>query len=315
MVIKYGAGLANLLETCDFNGFSIVLLLSLLGHSALSLSLHKSAQTMESVVVLRTANPMPGMLKRMQDVFSDLQANAPNVQFTISIDTSKPKAKAVPSLIRKTVPGASIHVYDWHDVKKSYPVHLDDRSDPHTGWATAWSWHVEPILLARRHIMQNAKVAKNASWWIIEDDVFLCKGSLSQFLKLYDGVQSDLLVKQYIYAKDWDLRDSGNKQFRDRFPESSRWCLNEQVQRYSARFLDHLEKEVVEANITAQSEMFVATECMNNADQFRCENFRSQDVGVYAYNTRMMTQEAVEEVCENSTGLTINHAAKYYELP
>jgi len=291
-----------------------VLLLSVLGHSALSLSLYNSAQTMESVVVVRTATPMPGMLKRMQDVFNDLQTNATNVQFTISIDTSQPSAKAVPELIRKTVPGASIHVYDWDVVKKSYPVHLDDAREVYKNWVSGWAFHVEPILLARRHIMQNTKVAKHASWWIIEDDVFLCKGSLSQFLKLYDGLQSDLLVKEYNYGKDWWLRFAGNKKFLERFPDASRWWLTEQVQRYSARFLDHLEKEV-EAHITAQSEMFVATECMNNADQFRCDKFRSQDVGVFAYNTRMKTQEEAEQVCEHSTGLTINHAAKYSELP
>jgi len=288
------------------------MVLFVISHSVASLTINQQRREMDSVVIWRTARPMPGMLSRMLDVYNDLQTNAPNVQFTISIDTSK--HSDVETRIKAHVPQALTHAYTWDEVKQRYPVHVHDNEHSETRFASPYAWHMEPILLAKRYISQHTLIAQNASWWVFEDDVFVCHGSVSQFIKLYDGVQSDLLTLRYNETMEWAHRDSASELFKTVFPPSARWRSLEQVQRYSPHFLEHMEKEI-QNNISAQSEMFAPTECVNNQHKFRCSTFKSEHIGVFDWNTRFHSEMEAESICGNSESLTINHAAKYRQGP
>jgi hypothetical protein len=260
------------------------------------------------VVLVRTFDPMPGMLERMRDIRDDLQMNAPNVQFALSIDNRLQTAEH----IKTAVPGVLAHEYTWEDVQKQWPVHMQGSSWFDNG--NARGWHIPAILLARRYILQMGDISQNASFWVVEDDVFICKGSLSQFIALYEDVQSDVLTMPYnnilLEEPGWVHREEATKAFLQRFGLSDRWMSWEQVQRFSQRFLDHVEKEV-DSNISSQSEMFVATECMNNRQKFNCAVFKKEHVGHVSWSFRANSRLDAVQVCKDSPGLTMNHAAKF----
>lgn len=268
--------------------------------------LHEGQGEKDAVVLIRTFNPMPGMLERMRAFQDDLQVNAPKVQLALSIDTTTHDKT---DQIRKAVPKALIHKYTWEDVKLRYPLLNDVSILVGENMPSPYNYHMEPVLLARHFIMESARIARNASYWVFEDDVFMCKGSLSQFIKHYDRVQSDVLLDGYHGMQHWSHTKEANWGFRKRFPVSSRWHSREHVVRFSQRFLDHVEEEV-KAGLTAQSEMFASTECVNNAHKFKCAKFEREHIGVFDAFHKLATP-AVEEVCRNSSGMTINHAAKY----
>lgn len=255
----------------------------------------------ELLVMVRTYNPMPGMLARMREFSDDLYTNLPHAQFMVSVDATHYNRT---SEISSAVPKAIVQDYTWDDVLSGYPV-LSEMTI-----ASAYDFHMEPILLAVNYSRTHARTSQNASVWVIEDDVFLCGGTISDFISLYGDVNSDFLSVSFDDTDEWFWRDYGSSKFLQAFSPELRRKSNEHVQRFSSTFLAHLEKESRLSNMTAQSEMLAPTECWNHKDAFRCETFDSKHVGEYDW-WRHMDEATANATCQAAKNITINHAGKF----
>jgi len=109
----------------------------------------------ELLVMVRTYNPMPGMLARMREFSDDLYTNLPHAQFMVSVDATHYNRT---SEISSAVPKAIVQDYTWDDVLSGYPV-LSEMTI-----ASAYDFHMEPILLAVNYSRTHARTSQNASF-------------------------------------------------------------------------------------------------------------------------------------------------------
>jgi len=263
------------------------------------------------IVMVRTFNPKPGMIQRMGEYAKDLERNAPDVQFVVSIDRTMnyplrdDLAQSAPAhiteIIRNTVgPKTLIHEYTWSDVAYQYPIVESVKG------GSAYNLHVEAILVARVFIHQHASIAEDATFWVVEDDVFICGSGISAFVNSYRTDESDLLVQSY-------FRETNNfvfsDQFDEGFPYTSRVQAYEHVQRFSLALLDRLWFETKQHQVTAMSEIFVATVCHTTG--YTCGSFKPEHIGIYSFEFAAESQQQVDKICDDFGGrTTINHAAK-----
>jgi len=272
---------------------------------ALSLHLNPTRQRpsieKQTVVMVRTCNPQPGMLARIAKYEKDLQNKAPLVQLVVSMDRTN--VDRIDDLRRTVGPNTLVHGFNWYDdVEPKYPV-LASVAD-----ATGWNFHVEAISVAMQYVKQHAVIAKEAPVWVLEDDVFFC-GSISDFISSYYADKSDLLSASYKpFVDNWSMSAA----FDFRFPYPSRVQSYEHVQRFSQRFLDYLGRESRDEEVTAMSEIFVPTECWNSiTESFTCGTFKADHIGDYNWYNEMTKGDA-KAACERSLTPTINHGAKFY---
>jgi len=271
-----------------------------------ALSLHsnparkQSRMEKDTVVMVRTCNPGPGMLTRMAEFERDLQSKAPYVQFVVSMDQTN--FNHTDDLRRALGPNTLMHGYTWPDVIAAYPV-LSSVED-----ASAWNFHVETISVAMQYVKKHAPVTHDAPVWVLEDDVFVC-GSISDFINSYRLDRSDLLTASYTpFVDSWAM----STEFDIRFPPFSRVKSYEHVQRFSARFLDFLERESHDEEVTAMSETFVPTECWKSTtEEFTCGMFEADHIGDYKWDSELDAAD-VTSTCEEADAPTINHGAKFY---
>jgi len=241
------------------------------------------------------------MLERFREHTEDLRRHLPSARLVISVDTSGPDGPAVLEEVRRHAPGAILHSYGWGDVVARYPALAA------LEFASAWSFHTEPLLLAVEHAGRVLGLAGGARVWALEDDVFFC-GGLSAFVSAYEADPSDLLGIGDTPTGHWLHRQAGSAAFLRRYPAEVRLAGPEVVQRFSARLLEQLGRQA-EEGVTAWSEMFAATAC--RAGGFLCAGLRDEHVGVHGDKVTLDRQQA-EAACRERLGVpSANHAAKF----
>lgn len=244
---------------------------------------------------------MPGMLERFREHSEDLRRHLPSARLVISVDTSGPDGHAVLEQVRRHVPEAILHSYGWEEVVARYPALAKMK------FASAWSFHTEPLLLAVDQARQAVGLSEGARVWAVEDDVFFC-GGLSAFVSAYEADPSDLLGIGDTPTDHWLHRQEGSTAFLQRYPAGERLAGPEVVQRFSAPLLEQLGRQAQEG-VTAWSEMFAATVCRANG--FRCAGLRDEHVGVHGDKVTVDRRQA-EAACRRRPGTpSVNHAAKF----
>lgn len=257
----------------------------------------------DTIVIVRTHRPTPGMLPRFLEYYQDLADNMPAAELLISFDTSRMSATEAHDYLhsmKMRIPGAKFHVYDWRQAAHDFPV-LQNLS-----FASGWNMHVESLLDAVRYMRHHACVSDDAHFWTLEDDVFFC-GKISAMLKSYAEDSSDLLFAQKLDMQRWPWRKKASDAFRRMYRSNRRSATSEVMQRFSRSLLNHLE-ELSRNGVSAWSEMFASTVCEN--DGFACQRFRDEHVGRTGWDLHISKEESIE-LCKNATKTTVYHAAKF----
>jgi len=296
-------------------------------HATLSLQFNRSAlrRTDEKnlIVMVRVFNPMPGMIERLGQFAEDLKENSPDAQLVVAIDKTRdysprdgpivyeqfllPPAELVSGMVQAASgPTALIHEYTWSEVEGTYPVVLS------LGDASAYNLHTEAIIETVQYTRKKIPVADTAHVWVLEDDVFICGGGISEFINSYRNDTSDLLAGHYFRKIEDPVMSS---EFLRRFRDGTRVQAFEHVERFSLRFLAHLYRESAVDHVTAMSEIFAPTECFNNPTKFTCGEFRPKHIGMYKTSPGYDRREAME-VCgsKSETGVTVNHPGKFFSV-
>lgn len=258
----------------------------------------------DTVIIIRTHKPMPGMLDRMKIDYNDVIENMPSTRLVISFDASNMHTgEAIEFLqqMRTEAPRALFHVYDWSTVVDIYPILK------RLQWASGWNMHIEPLLNAVNYTRQHACIAQDANVWAIEDDVFFC-GNMSTVLNSYRSDTSDLLfTKQLSQIREWFWKRKVSKQFKSMYSVHERVPVAEVIQRFSSDLLRRLHKLSVEG-ATAWSEMYASTVCASEG--FKCSRLQEEHMGRTAWDFHASEAES-HELCKNSTRPFMNHAAKF----
>jgi len=259
-----------------------------------------------NVVITRTAKPKPGMIDRMKQFSSDIK-NDPQVKFMAVVDDKHGTNLILP------LPQDEIFHYSYDDIAHAFPVWQDRTALEFFGKHPPdnYYFHMESIFLAVDFVEKNNKdICDHARYWVFEDDVFMC-GSIVDLIHYYDETPgfSDTDLLDGGQGRN-GLNEWGSYEYKKRYPSHSRVMHAEHVQRFSKRLLTHM-RNLVEHNITAESEWFAPTVAKN--DGFKHEAFSKEHLGVYAWNGKLTKDEADAECQKDGKKLSINHAGKFYK--
>jgi len=283
----------------------------------------------KTVVMVRTHNPMPGMLERMKAWADDLQQNMPSTLFVVSIDTTGGFENIVSDLDAIMPHNTLLHTYTWQDVAAAYPRIAEVTADGcikkgfkgiiEYDMFTGYGFHTEAIALAIDFIQTRISQLQwdsDTKVWVLEDDIFLCgqHPTLTNFLGQYaSDNQHDLLTAQMVGRVNPAFCNVGcsSPAFKKRYPVNQTYLSYEFVTRWSTRLLTHI-NSLLNDGIHSQSEMYGTTVCLN--DNFSCSGLRPELIGKASWDVRLNRSE-VAKFCNSASGnqnTILNHAAKYF---
>jgi len=286
----------------------------------------QNAGTYSTVVIVRTHDPMPGMLERMKAWADDLHQNMPSVLFAISIDTTGGFQNTV-SQIKTAMPDTLVHTYSWQDIVAAYPriSEIADGSCIKQGFRgikhnmfSAYGFHTEAIVMATDFLRSSVPgLAWNADTkvWVLEDDIFFCgsQPTLTNFLGQYaSDDKDDLITAKFLgkIAPNTCNVHCHSPAFGKRYSVHTTYISYEFVTRWSSPLLTHI-KSLLDEGIHGQSEKYGSTVCIN--DNFHFAGIRSEFIGkAFEWNSNENRSEAAK-ICSHDSGITtVNHAGKYF---
>lgn len=264
----------------------------------------------DTIVIVRAHEPTEAMIERWQSFEADLHEHIPAAEFVISLDTSGSEfANQTVQRVQKALPGAMLHTYDFSAVRRMYPVLQNMKGRVVSGRY----YHAECINMAMAFIQEHVALGAGAKVWVIEDDIGIC-GSLSNFINQYKKDNSDFIgcpIGGNVARDHWLHADQGSPEFFRKYPFSKRWHRHEMVERFSVPLLDHL-NDLSRKRITALSEMFVATACIN--DGFQCGQLQREHA-IWEYTScgsrlsKVQWEAAkVKHQCSDKTGSIARYA-------
>lgn len=237
-----------------------------------------------TLVLVRTYIPLTGMRQRIADWAEDLHRHqGSTLKLMTSLDETNLRdpwgAMIKQNLTR--IPYTFFHQTQMKEIKKHYPVWEDmvvRHQDPwllgKTWKPSGWDTHTEFVLLAAQEARRKGFLTDDNGYvWVFEDDLGIC-GSMSEMIAYYANNTADFIFSHSLHPlkerpKDWPHYCEGSDAFLNMYPPEKRWYAAEHVVRFSLRFLSHLDALIREAKVTAHSEMFPPTVCMNS-DVFTC---------------------------------------------
>lgn len=284
-------------------------------------SIHSYSKPPTHLVIIKSHNPMPGMLDRMTSYAADLEQNLPQARLLISLDTSHgDHSEKITDNFKKKTLEIPIYKYDDMYLRKAYPkipawppwrATAPNKAKRGGGDSTTKHFQTPSMALATKYAQQHFnEVFEHV--WIVEDDVVVC-GKFSNLMKFYYNKTYDLLLPTgyATVTKEWWHYDEVSDNFKTRYNLDQRVEGNEQLQRLSHRLLLYLDKLMHEDEVIASSEMFVPTVAKN--DGFVVQSLDPRHVGpVYAFNARISETEA-SRVCEKiaDPDVIVQHAGKW----
>jgi len=248
------------------------------------------AHQQSTLVVLRTHKPSPGMLQRMRQFAEDLHKHrwvSMRVMHIDSLDdTDLGGSPDVVEDIRK-IPHTALFRTNLSHVQKEYPVLKETGIHPN-----GRREHVGFLLQTVHHMRHTGQLLDDGYVWMVEDDVGVC-GSLSELIASYGNDTSDFISSNGLHRSkpSWAHINEASQAFLVTYPQDKRWNDLEFVERFSVRFLLHLEDLMRNRSIVSQwSEMFPATVC-KNSEKFSCSSLKEW----HHFNTYWEWNTAVSE--------------------
>lgn len=265
-----------------------------------------------TLVLVRTHTPSKGMVDRMAKWAEDLHQH-PHVALMLmnSVDDTglqDPWRSQIDKKV-KDIPYTMFHQTDSARVRKEFPVWVDTKYTHKERWIfgqvwkpTGWDTHTEFILLAVEQARRSGRLHDDGYVWVIEDDVGVC-GNMSEFIASYGNDTSDFIATAGLEKAPWDWRHywEGSDEFAAKFEAGERWHAAEHVERFSVRFLMHLDDLIRNKRITAHSEMFAPTVCQNSKE-FSCSLLEERNLfePKYFEHAARVKQAAWEEICPST---------------
>lgn len=266
-----------------------------------------------TLTIVRTHNPSPGIVHRVAKFAEDLHAH-PSVSLmlmTSQDDTGlvAPWTQEIDKKV-KDIPNTMFHQIDRQHVVNEYPVWREMRKFNNRlakEWRpSGWDTHTEYILLAAEQVRRSGKLHDDGYVWVFEDDVGIC-GNMSEFIAGYSDDPTDFIATRDLerasetWRQPWMHYSEGSEGFLNTYPISNRWRAFEMVERFSVRFLLHLDDLIRNKSISAHSEMFPATVCMNSKE-FTCSTIKEKDFfeGKDFDDVSRVTREQWEEMCPSN---------------
>lgn len=265
---------------------------------------------------MRTAHPKPGMLDRMYEWSSDLKKK-PGMKFMVLLDETTKRVSVQEFKLK--LPKNEVLRYTKNDIVEKFPVWktiapIQGRGMMNKVHINNRYFHMESIHLAVDFVEQNEKVCDNAQFWVFEDDVFLCGGSILDIIQYYDqGPYSDAdLLDTGVFAGSNPFSGWASSEYKKRYPHAERVMHAEYVARFSKRLLTHM-NNLGKENVTAESEWFAPT--VAKVDGFKSEAFSKEHLGKWSWSRPLRNKERAEAICEKNgqdgKKITLNHSGKY----
>lgn len=299
-------------------------------------------QRSHDIVVIRTHNPTEAMRNRIKMYAKEVikKTTQSNITLVISVDmTDSPEqgTKLLKDLEKyREMDNIKIHSFVWEDVLKGFPTLSNNQTEyqwlkyPEWFGRTSKSLSFEPSYLAVQEAMQGDHGKPfpctgecNLRVWMIEDDVLLCNGGLSNLVEAYKDNNADMLAPKFEDVSTFDQTlfktdfhwDSITPIFAKRYDENQRWKTFLFVSRLSMNLFNKI-AELSQEGVAGYPEVVGATVCM--AEHFVCKHFDHKHTpgpyfGIGWHDSPTLTKKhAAKKTCnENKDLMTINHPAKY----
>eukprot|EP00747_Dinoflagellata_sp_TGD_P102380 gnl/TRDRNA2_/TRDRNA2_168647_c0_seq4.p1 gnl/TRDRNA2_/TRDRNA2_168647_c0~~gnl/TRDRNA2_/TRDRNA2_168647_c0_seq4.p1 ORF type:complete len:313 (+),score=41.91 gnl/TRDRNA2_/TRDRNA2_168647_c0_seq4:41-979(+) len=273
----------------------------------------------KELVIVKSHNPTPSMLHRMASYAEDLAQNLPHARLMISLDTTRGNhVKDVTDIL----PEIPIHTYDDNVLNSMYSTIPQDAIYPSEyEKMMLQKFHIRPSVTKHFQTPSQVLAAKHAQQhlnevfdyvWLVEDDMVVC-GDISRLMRFYHNKESDILIAQNYTSIDdygyhaWPHDEEGSPRFKEQYPRHQRLKVSENMQRFSNRFLLHLDRKMKEHAI-ANSEMFVPT--VAKSDGFVIEVMDSRHLGpTYSWNATVSKDHACDK--PSLLEVSIQHSGKW----
>eukprot|EP00747_Dinoflagellata_sp_TGD_P102378 gnl/TRDRNA2_/TRDRNA2_168647_c0_seq2.p1 gnl/TRDRNA2_/TRDRNA2_168647_c0~~gnl/TRDRNA2_/TRDRNA2_168647_c0_seq2.p1 ORF type:complete len:299 (+),score=30.48 gnl/TRDRNA2_/TRDRNA2_168647_c0_seq2:41-937(+) len=259
----------------------------------------------KELVIVKSHNPTPSMLHRMASYAEDLAQNLPHARLMISLDTTRGNHL---KNVTDVLPATPIHTYDQVLLKSRYKIpQVHERQRP----SVTQHYQTPSLVLAAKHAQQHLNEVFDYVW-LVEDDMVVC-GDISRLMRFYHNKESDILIAQNYTSIDdygyhaWPHDEEGSPRFKEQYPRHQRLKVSENMQRFSNRFLLHLDRKMKEHAI-ANSEMFVPT--VAKSDGFVIEVMDSRHLGpTYSWNATVSKDHACDK--PSLLEVSIQHSGKW----
>lgn len=241
-----------------------------------------------TLAIVRTHKPTAAMLERIKTWAKDLNDH-PKIALNLmtSIDDSglmDPWRQQIDKSVQD-IPHTMFHRTNTGLVRDEYPIWYHTMHKHTEPWVfpfgyewhpSGWDTHMEFILQAVNQVRKTGQLHDDGYVWVFEDDVGIC-GNMSEFIAAHGNDTSDFIATAGLeYAPhDWRHRNEGSDEFQIMYPPERRWHNGEQIERFSVRFLKHIDDLIRNKNVTAHSEMFPATVCVNE-EKFKCSTLEEK---------------------------------------
>lgn len=265
-----------------------------------------------TLVVVRTHLPKKGIIDRMASWAKDLYHHPQlSMMLMTSVDDThlnEPWRSQVDRRV-KEIPKTIFHQTDMAHVMKEYPVwketNFTHRAPPIKGlvWRpSGWDTHIEFVLLAVQQARRSGQLHDDSYVWVIEDDIGVC-GNMSEFIASYGDDPTDFIATAGMQKAPWDWRHywESSEAFVAKYPLGTHWHAAEHVERFSMRFLLHLDDLIRNHKVTAHSEMFPATVC-KNSDKFTCSTLDKKNLfgPRYFEHVARVSEADWEKICPST---------------
>lgn len=250
--------------------------------------LGKRVASAREILLIRATSLTEGQYERIKIIALDLMEHLRDAELWVSFDVTKSNSSELPQtkadrMIRGGKERINTHKYNEKMVKKRFKGHLDYSFRPKYQFLRFS--HVEAIVLFLEHSRLNS-----LNWetlWVMEEDVGF-SGDISKLLRFYREEpryrNADLLSEEFsIKNASWSGWPFHSKAYRRMIQGMPIYFSKEHIQRFSRRFVNTI-ADLLDKNVSAQSEQFTPTMCMNL--NFSCVEFDRRHISADSFSPK-----------------------------
>lgn len=244
----------------------------------------KEPTAVEGIFLVRAANMKDGQIARIFEYAKDISLNLQDFQFWVSVDVTNNESRA-DNLVSngEELQNVHLHKYNLSMIEKRFSGSLDYSF--REGYNTLRTSHIEAIVLFLEQSGLNSQDWKTI--WIMEEDVAF-SGNISDLLRFYRDKplyhDADLISEEFSTMNEsWSGWLFRSKAYRKTFNGMPIYFSKEHMQRFSRRFMNTL-IDLLEKNVSAQSEQFTPTACINL--NFSCVEFDRRHISLDTYSSK-----------------------------